>query len=337
MTALWARHRAIVLAYLGVLVLLLVTSFFSPGFLTTTHLRTLSVQAAFIGLVALGQTFVILGGGIDLSVPWVLNTAAIVMTLICKGQNAPLIYALPLILLAGTLVGAANGVGIALVGVPPIIMTLAVNGILQGGILVYSGGAPQPTAPAFIQYLAIGRIGSIPVIAIIWLILALAATILLSKSGFGRYLYAVGTSSNVAEFSGVPVVKTILISYALSGFCAALTGMLLTGYTAQAYLGMGDPYLFTSIAAVAVGGASILGGSGHYLGTIAGAFALTILTGLLPALNLSTGALLVVYGAAILVTVSLASEAFSDLAALIKSALVQRSMNHRERKLYDQN
>jgi ribose transport system permease protein len=97
--------------------------------------------------------------------------------------------------------------------------------------------------------------------------------------------------------------------------------MLLTGYTAQAYLGMGDPYLFTSIAAVAIGGASILGGSGHYIGTIAGAFVLTILTGLLPALNLSNGALLIVYGVVILITVSLASEAFSDLGVAIRGAL----------------
>ena len=109
-------------------------------------------------------------------------------------------------------------------------------------------------------------------------------------------------------------MRTTILAYTLSGFTAALAGMLLTGYTAQAYLGMGDPYLFTSIAAVAIGGASILGGSGHYIGTIAGAFVLTILTGLLPALNLSNGALLIVYGAVILITVSLASEAFSDLA-----------------------
>jgi ribose transport system permease protein len=156
------------------------------------------------------------------------------------------------------------------------------------------------------------------VIAIVWGVLALCASFLLSKTAFGRHLYAMGTSPTVAQFSGVPIVRTTLITYILSGFTAALAGMLLTGYTAQAYLGMGDPYLFTSIAAVAVGGASILGGSGHYVGTIAGAFVLTILAGLLPALNLSSGALLMVYGAVILITVSLASEAFADLAAQIR-------------------
>src|SRR5262249_33402317 len=130
-----------------------------------------------------------------------------------------------------------------------------------------------------------------------------------------------GTSATVAEFSGVPTARTGILAYTLSGFTASLAGILLTGYTGQAYLGMGDAYLFTSIAAVAIGGASILGGSGHYIGTIAGAFVLTILTGLLPALNLSNGALLIVYGVVILVTVSLASEAFSDWAGALRGAL----------------
>ena len=106
--------------------------------------------------------------------------------------------------------------------------------------------------------------------------------------------------------------------------------MLLTGYSGQAYLGMGDAYLFTSIAAVAIGGASILGGSGHYLGTIAGAFVLTILTGLLPALNLSSGALLIVYGAVILITVSLGSEAFSGIARPCAAAGRDTAAKHRE-------
>src|SRR4029079_11952176 len=205
---------------------------------------------------------------------------------------------------ACAVIEAMNVAGIAFFGVPAIIMTLAVNVILQGGILVYTGGTPQATAPGLIQFLAVGRLAEIPVFSILWLVLALAAALLLSKTPFGRRLYAVGTSATVAEFSGVPIVQTTVLAYTLSGFTAALAGMLLTGYTAQAYLGMGDPYLFTSIAAVAIGGASILGGSGHYIGTIAGAFVLTILTGLLPALNLSNGALLIVYGAVILTTVS---------------------------------
>jgi len=317
----FSRHRPILLAYLGMFVLLALTSFFAPGFLAPAHLRTTAVLAAFVGLVALGQTFVIIGGGIDLSVPWVLNCAAVLMTLAARSQDGPLLWVAPLLLVAGALVGVVNAVGVSLFGVPPIIMTLAVNVILQGGVLVYTGGAPPATAPPLIQFLAVGRIAEFPVIVLIWIALAILATIALSKTAFGRRLYALGSSPTVAEFSGVPTFETTLIAYMISGFTAALAGMLLTGYTAQAYLGMGDPYLFTSIAAVAIGGASVLGGSGHYLGTIAGALVLTILTGLLPALNLSNGALLVVYGLVILVTVSLSSDAVSDLFASLARRL----------------
>jgi ribose transport system permease protein len=313
------RHQPILLAYLGMIVLLLLTSLFSPGFLSPTHMRSIAVLAAFIGIVALGQTFVIIGGGIDLSVPWVLNGAAVLVTLIAAGQNPPLLWAVPLLLVAGAAIGMANGIGIALFGVPPIIMTLAMNVILQGGILVYTGGSPPALAPPLIQFLSVGRIGPVPVIVLLWAALAVLASIVLSKTAFGRHLYALGTSPTVAEFSGLPNHRTSVLAYGLSGFTAALAGMLLTGYSGQAYLGMGDPYLFTSIAAVAIGGASILGGNGHYLGTIAGAFVLTILTGLLPALNLSNGALLIVYGTVILVTVSLASEALPELVAKWKT------------------
>jgi ribose transport system permease protein len=111
-----------------------------------------------------------------------------------------------------------------------------------------------------------------------------------------------------------------VLSYTLSGFTAALVGMLLTGYSGQAYLGMGDPYLFTSIAAVAIGGTSMMGGSGHYMGTVAGACLLTILTAFLPAMNLSSGVLQIVYGTVILVTVALASETAPKLLFWRRSA-----------------
>jgi ribose transport system permease protein len=307
------RNRLILLAYAGMILLLLVTAMFSPGFLSASNMRSTVVLAAFVGIVAIGQTFAIIGGGIDLSVPWVLNSAAIMMTLLCAGQDAPLIWVVPLVLAAGGIVGLINGTGIAHFGVPPIIMTLATNVILQGLILVMTGGSPTPSAPALIKFLSVGRIGSFPVIALIWIALTLVATLLLSKAAFGRHLYALGTSVTVAEFSGVPTTRTTMLTYVISGVTASLAGILLTGYSGQAYLGMGDAYLFTSIAAVAIGGASILGGSGHYLGTVAGALVLTILTGLLPALNLSSGALLIVYGAVILVTVSIGSEVFAGL------------------------
>ena len=309
----FGKHRSVLIAYLATIALLLFTGLVSPGFLAVAHLWSIAMLAAFIGIVALGQTFVIIGGGIDLSVSWVLNGAAVFVTLFAHSHNEPLLWAVPLLLGAGALVGTINGLGIAVTGVPPIIMTLAVNVILQGSILICTGGAPTAPAPPALQFLAVGRIGGIPVVLGLWAMLAVAATVLLSKTAFGRHLYALGTNTTVAKYSGVPTLRTVVLSYTLSGFTAALVGMLLTGYSGQAYLGMGDPYIFTSISAVAIGGTSIMGGSGHYIGTIAGAFLLTILTALLPALNLSNGALQIVYGIVILVTVSVASEAAPKL------------------------
>ena len=320
-----ARNRPVLLAYLGMILLLLVTALFSPGFLSESNLRSTLILAAFVGIVGLGQTFVIIGGGIDLSIPWVLNSAAILMALLCAGQDLPLVWVVPLVLAGGAAIGVLNGVGVAIFGVPPIVMTLATNVILQGLILVYTGGSPSPSAPALIKFLAVGRIGPVPVIGLIWLLLAVVASVLLSRTAFGRHLYALGTSATVAEFSGVPTRRTTILTYLTSGLTAAGAGILLPGYSGQAYLGMGDAYLFTSIAAVAIGGASILGGSGTYLGTIAGALVLTILTGLLPALNLSSGALLVVYGVVILLTVSIGSDAVASLWGVIFKAKGERN------------
>jgi ribose transport system permease protein len=301
------QNRNILLAYVGAIVIFAVTSAFSPGFASENHIRVLLIEASFIGIVALGQTFVILGGGIDLTVPWTLNGAAILVSLFADGRNDPLVWAIPLVIALGAAVGVVNGIGIALLGINPIIMTLGVNVILFGAVLGYTHGAPPAAAPGHVEYLATGRVGPVPVNTLIWAALTALATVLLTWTAFGRHLYALGTNRTVAQFSGIAISRVTIATYVISGMTAALAGILLTGYTGQAYLGMGDPFLFSSVAAVAIGGASILGGSGHYLGTVAGALILTVLAGLLPILNLNEAARQVIYGAVILVTVALAT------------------------------
>jgi ribose transport system permease protein len=305
-------YRTTLLAYAGAFLLFTLTSLYSPGFAAPSHLRSLVVVSAFTGIVALGQTLVIIGGGIDLSVPWVLNSAAVLITLIASGENGPLLWAVPLIVAGGALVGVVNGVAIAWLAIPAIIMTLSTNVILQGALLLVTGGRPPAVAPPLLRTLATGEIAALPIILLIWAALAALATLALGVTTLGRYIYALGTSRTVATFSGVPVRRASVATYVISGATAAFAGVLLTGYSGQAYLGMGNPYLFTSIAAVAIGGASILGGSGTYLGTIAGALVLTILTGLLPIFRLSNGALQVIYGLVILFTVSLATPAVQN-------------------------
>ncbi|MCY0150178.1 ABC transporter permease [Hoeflea sp. G2-23] len=317
MRSLLEGRSQILLAYASAIILLIATSFVSPGFLSESNLRLTVILAAFIGIVSIGQTFVVIGAGIDLSIPWVLNCAAVTMAMLAGGQDGNLAWVVPLVLFGGMAVGIFNGIGVAIAGVPPIIMTLATNVILQGVILVFTGGRPTPPTPEFITYLAVGRIGPVPVLGLIWLVLAVVATFVLSRTVFGRQLYAVGDNAEVARYSGVPTVRTTIATYVISGFTAALAGILLTGYSGQAYLGMGDAYLFTSVAAVAIGGASILGGTGTYVGTVAGALILTILNGLLPALNLSSGALQVVYGLVILVTVAASGETVQRLGQVL--------------------
>jgi len=303
----FASNRSILFAYAGAIALFAATSAFSSGFASANHVRILLIQASFIGIVALGQTFVILGGGIDLSIPWTLNGAAILITLFADGSNGPLWWAIPLVLGLGATVGLINGVGIAFLGVSPIIMTLGMNVILSGALLLYTNGSPTASAPPAIESLATGRVGPIPSDTVLWLTLALVATLVLTWTPFGRHLYALGTNRTVAQFSGIAIARVTVVTYVVSATTAALAGIVLTGYVGQAYLGMGDPYLFSSVAAVAIGGASILGGSGHYLGTVAGALILTVLAGLLPILNLDPAALQVIYGVVILVTVAAAT------------------------------
>lgn len=303
----------ILLAYAAALLLFGLVSLYSPGFANPAHVATLITLAAFTGIVAIGQTTVIVGGGIDLSVPWIMNSAAILATALAHGQNLPLLWVVPLILILGCAVGVVNGIGIALLRVPPIVMTMSVNVITQGLLLIITRGFPPPLAPSALTFVAAGKIGPVPVILFLWIVLAAIVVLVERRTAFGRYLYALGSNRTVAMLSGVPVTRTTITAYAISGTTAALAGILLCGYSRQAYLGMGDPYLFTSIAAVAIGGASILGGTGSYLGTIAGALILTVLNGLLPIFRLDAGALKIIYGVVILLAVFVAAPALRDL------------------------
>jgi ribose transport system permease protein len=297
----------ILLAWLAVGILFLLVTLYSPGFANPANVGTLVIGASFIGIVAIGQTMVIIGGGIDLSVPWTLTGAGMFVTSLTRSDDAALVWAVPLCLAFGALVGTINGVGIARLGIPPIVMTLSMNVVLQGLLLVVTRGFPPPPAPAALQWVGSGRVGVLPVMLFVWLALAALALVVERLTAFGRHLYAMGSDRTVATLSGVPVARTTVIAYAISGTTAALAGVLFAGNAKQSYLGMGDPFLFTSIAAVAIGGASILGGTGSYLGTIAGALLLTVLTGLLPILRLDQGALRVVYGVVILAAVALAA------------------------------
>lgn len=301
------RNRPVVLAYVLVIVLAVVGEIITTGFLTISHVDQLLIEASFIAMVALGQSFVILSGGIDLSIPWVLNGAAVLLTLFANGSNAKAAWLTPLLLAGGALVGAANGIGVTILKIPPIIMTLGMSSMVEGALLLYTGGGSGGYAPSSITYVATHRWGPVPVVALVWLAALVVATVVLSRTPYGRRLYAIGLNRRVAVFAGVNVRWDTVAVYVISGVAAALAGIVLAGYVGESYLGMGDPYLFSSVAAVAIGGASVLGGTGNYVGTTAGALVLALLASILPILGFSQSTLEIVYGLVILVAVSLSA------------------------------
>lgn len=264
------------------------------------YYNSLLVLSSFLLILALGQGAVILTGGLDLSIPWTIGLCGILLAGILNGHDGPLIWALPLVLGVGVLVGALNGVGVAWFGLSPIVMTLAMNSILQGVALLYSQGTPAGfSAPLMRWFMTSKMLGVTPVVVLVIAFVALSV-LLLSRTPFGRRLYALGNSERAAMLSGVNVEHTLIGVYALSGFCAALVGCLLTGFSGQASLGMGDEYLLPSIAVVVVGGTLITGGRGTYLGMVGGVLLLTALQTLLAGTTLPYATRAILFGLVVL-------------------------------------
>ena len=291
-------------AYVCFLIVLVVTEFtvgralFSGG-----YYNSILVLSSFLLILALGQGTVILTGGLDLSVPWTIALAGILLAGMVNGQNGPMIYALPLVLAIGCLVGVANGIGIATFGISPIVMTLAMNGILQGLALLYSQGPPAGFSAPLMRWFMTDRSGVVTPVVVFILLFVAAAVLLHRRTPFGRRVYGLGNGEKVAALSGINVDRTIILVYALSGFCSALVGCMLTGFSGQASLGMGDEYVLPSIAVVVVGGTLITGGRGSYLGMVGGVLLLTALQTLLAGTTLPYATRVIIFGLVVLAAV----------------------------------
>jgi ribose transport system permease protein len=284
-------------AYLCYLAVVLVTQLTLGHAITNwTYYNSLIVLSSFLAVLALGQGSVILTGGLDLSVPWTIGLCGILLAGMVKGSDGALIYALPLVLAIGALIGCVNGIGVALLGISPVVMTLALNGILQGAALVYSNGTPDGFSSPLLRLLMTDQKFVVtPVVAFV-LAFVVLAVLLLGDTAFGRRIYAVGNGERVAALSGVSVGRTLIGVYMLSGLCSAIVGVMLTGFSGQASLGMGDDYLLPSIAVVVIGGTLITGGRGHYLGMLGGALLLTALQTLLAGTTLPYATRAILYG-----------------------------------------
>lgn len=294
--------RYAVPAYVCFAVVLVATAVTFGG-LQGSYWNSLIVLASFLAVLALGQGAVILTGGLDLSVPWTIGLCGVLLGTLVRGSDELALIMVPAVLAVGALVGLFNGLGIVTFGLPPIVVTLAANGILQGIALLVSGGTPDGFASPSLRWLMTGHLG--PVTPVVWFIAGFVAfgTLLLGGTPFGRRVYAIGNSPRVARLSGVNVGRVTILVYVLSGLCAALVGILLDGFSGQASLGMGDDYLLPSIAVVVVGGTLITGGRGHYLGMVGGVLLLTALQTLLAGTNLPPALRDIIYGLVVLASV----------------------------------
>jgi ribose transport system permease protein len=267
------------------------------------YYNSILVLSSFLLILALGQGTVILTGGLDLSVPWTIALSGILLAGMVNGQNGPMIYALPLVLAIGCMVGLANGIGIAIFGISPIVMTLAMNGILQGLALLYSQGTPAGFSSPLMRWFMTDKTGIVTPVVVFIILFVIAAVLLHRRTPFGRRVYGLGNGEKVAALSGINVDRTIMLVYALSGFCSALVGCMLTGFSGQASLGMGDEYMLPSIAVVVVGGTLITGGRGSYLGMVGGVLLLTALQTLLAGTTLPYATRVIIFGLVVLAAV----------------------------------
>jgi ribose transport system permease protein len=288
------------LTTLLVLLVLVAASIGIRGFGSFGHLRYLLELAAVIGIVAAGQTLVILMGGIDLSAGAVMTVSAILLPVLSPVFDPTGISGIVLILGIATLIGLGNGAGAAYLGVPPIIMTLAMATFLQGLLVIVAGGSAVSVTNAAVIWLGQARPLGIPAGVILWAIVSVFVLMLIHRLPIGARFLALGANPLAARLSGVSVTKHTLILYALSGLFSGMAGILILGMNRQGYVGIGEPYVLTSIAAVVLGGTSILGGRGTYAGTIPGAVLLVTTTALITVINASPGWRNIMFGALIL-------------------------------------
>jgi ribose transport system permease protein len=293
---------AVATAFACIILLLLLGSLYSANFLSPAYLLQQLKVAAFLGVIATGMMLVILLGQIDLSVPWIVTTGAMMACAASSFGVAGEILGVPFGILCGAALGLVNGVGVAYLRIPSMIITLATNAVAQGLMVVYSGGfSPKDSASAPMRWLATGfAIPGVPNAVLVWAIVGAATIFLLSRTTFGRSIYGIGNRERAAYLSGIDTRRVVMITFAISGALSAFGGVLLAGYASKAAQSMGDAYLLPSIAAVVLGGTSILGGSGSYLGTVAGVVLITLLQSILSVVQMPEFGRQIIYGVVII-------------------------------------
>ena len=280
-------------AFIGLIVLgalIVISSFTINGFLAGQNIKAILLFASFLGIACVGQTLVALMGGLDLSIPFVIGASNIGLMFLI-GLGVPPSIALGMILVLGAGIGFLNGLLSYKLQGQALILTLGtgffVAGMTQTLTSIGSpmGGSIGGTVPKWLSnFAAMNGVTfglGVPPSIFLWFILSIIVVIALRSSAYGRYMYALGGNRRSAKLIGVSEFKYWTLAYSISGFFAALTGSLLLGWSGGGFVGVGDPYLFTTLAAVVIGGTSLIGGSGGYAFTIIGVLVLQVLSSFL--------------------------------------------------------
>lgn len=298
------ENRNVVISYTMIVLLIVFgTLFITPNFASPTFLTQQMRLAAFLGIIAAGQMAVVLTGNIDLSIPWTLNLSAVIATSVAAGQDDRLLLGIAAGLSVGVIVGLVNGIGVAYLRIPSMVLTLGMNAVLKGITVVYTGSAPQfQQTPELLTKAATTILFDfLPVSVILWALVSLFYYLVLNRSGLGRKTYAVGNNEIAAYLSGIKTPRVLIMVFVFSGVLNALAGLLLAGNAGRSFNEMGTPFLLPAIAAVVVGGTSILGGSGKYIGTIAGVLIIRLLDGALNIIQVPPATKDITFGLVILV------------------------------------
>jgi ribose transport system permease protein len=289
---------------IGLVVLCVILWILTPYFLTVSNLLNVAEQTSINAIVAVGMTYVILSGGIDLSVGSIVALAGVILGLALRGDQ-PLAVAVPVALASGAVCGLANGLLVSLGGLPPFIVTLGTMSIARGAALLVTEGRPiSGFAPSF-RLLATGRVGFAPAPVIATAVVYLIAHLALTRTTFGRYVYAIGGNEEATRLSGVAVRFHKTMIYVVSGVMSAVAAVILTARLNSAQPIAGMMYELDAIAATVIGGTSLMGGEGTLAGTLVGALIMGVLRNGLNLLGVSSFLQQIVIGGVIVVAVLL--------------------------------
>ena len=267
-----------------ILVVLVVAAVFAPAFFTPANMRTVSIQVAVLGVVAIGQTLVLLTRSIDMSVSAVLALGAVIVVQTEGGNSIGL--ALAQAIGVAALIGLANGLLVAKRHVPPFVATFGMLVFVQGARLAYTKGQASGTVPELLRAISIEPVGPLPAALVVWLIVNVIVYFVLQYTRFGRWVYAVGGNPGAARYAGINVDWVLISAHIVCSVFAIMGGLLLSGYIGYVDLRLGADYNMNSIAAAVVGGTTFAGGKGNIFGTAAGVILLVMLLNLVVVLGL---------------------------------------------------